>query len=100
MSRKENITHILQAQLLSPEIHIEDESSQHAHGGNESHLKVFIVSKSFEGQSRIQRQRGIHQLLNAEFQNGLHALSLRCMTPAEAEKSESDFLSPACVSKN
>jgi BolA protein len=67
---------------------IEDESSRHyGHAGwregGESHFRVEIVSASFEGQSRVARQRLVYAALKDEFAAGLHALALTTLTPAE-----------------
>jgi BolA protein len=45
-----------------------------------------IISKIFEGQSRVARSRAVHEALAAEFSTGLHALSLTLKTPAEASE--------------
>ena len=76
---------------------IVDESDQHSgRAGQESHFKVLLVSQSFEGMSRVQRQRRINELLSDEFNQGLHALSLRLLTETEYEKSKSEFETPDC----
>jgi BolA protein len=68
---------------------VEDESAKHAgHAGaspsGETHYDVRIVSEQFRGLSRVERQRRIYAALDTEFRNGLHALSLKALTPAEA----------------
>jgi len=55
----------------------------HARPGSESHFKMQIVSESFTGMSRLERQRNLHELLKEELQRGLHALSARLLTPNE-----------------
>lgn len=77
-------------------LEIVDESSQHAgRQGQESHFKILLIAPSFQGQSRVARQRFVQQLLQAEFESGLHALSLRLLTADEA-KSLGVFRSPDC----
>ncbi len=79
-------------------IDIVDESHMHAgRKGQESHFKILMVSPSFENLSRVQRQRHIHGLLKNEFELGLHALSLRLLTPSEAPHIQNPFQSPNCV---
>lgn len=85
---------------LSP-IHfeLENESDQHAGPkGRETHFKLLIVSSLFENQSRVDRQRQVFDLLKNEMQTGLHALSLRALTPQEWEKQnlQNPFQSPEC----
>lgn len=76
---------------------LEDESHKHAgRKGQESHFKILLVSPSFAGQSRVQRQRRINELLKEEFEQGLHALSMRLLTPEEHAKQTEAFQSPDC----
>jgi BolA protein len=82
---------------LSPvSLAIEDDSHRHAghagahpDGGGETHFNVRIVSASFEGLSRVARQRMVYQVLADELKERVHALSLVTVTPAEADKLES-----------
>ncbi|HZV85780.1 MAG TPA: BolA family protein [Brevundimonas sp.] len=80
---------------LSPEhLEIVDDSARHAghhheggvdgRAGGESHFNLMVVSSSFEGQGRVERQRTINGLLRTELAGPLHALSIRALTPAEA----------------
>ena len=70
---------------------VTDESAHHAghagaRPGGQTHFNVAIVSEKFSGLSRVERQRRIYAALEAEFRAGLHALSLKAQTPAEAAK--------------
>jgi BolA protein len=59
---------------------------------------MLIVSDQFEGLSRVERQRKIYSLLDNEFKNGLHALTIRALTPEEWQSLPTDsFVSPACL---
>ncbi|MEK6627545.1 MAG: BolA family protein [Bdellovibrionota bacterium] len=49
----------------------------------ETHYKLIIVSPLFEGQSRIDRQRLVMNLLKDEFSSGLHALEIKARSPEE-----------------
>lgn len=82
---------------LSPtRLDIDDDSARHAghhheggmdaKPGGESHFNLTVVSAAFEGQSRVARQRTINALLAAELAGPVHALSIRALTPAEAER--------------
>jgi stress-induced morphogen len=59
---------------------------QHRHAGarpeGETHFRVEIVSAAFDGLSRIERQRLVHQLLAAELAGRVHALSLTTQSRA------------------
>lgn len=82
--------HAKLTQAFAPqELAVTDESALHeGHAGHrpggETHFAVRIVSAQFEGLSRVERQRRIHAALDAEFKGGLHALSLKALTPGEA----------------
>jgi BolA family transcriptional regulator, general stress-responsive regulator len=80
---------------LSPmRLEIEDDSGRHAghhheggvdgRAGGESHFNVTVVSAAFEGQGRLQRQRAVKDLLRAELDGPVHALSIRALAPGEA----------------
>ena len=88
MTRAERIRTALQSGLDPVSLEVEDESHLHAgHAGarpeGETHYAVSVVSTAFAGQSRVARQRSVYSLLNQEFETGLHALSVRAMTPDE-----------------
>ncbi|MDP3657399.1 MAG: BolA family protein [Brevundimonas sp.] len=80
---------------LAPErLEVEDDSARHAghhheggldgRPGGESHFNLTVVSSTFEGQGRVERQRAVNALLRAELAGPVHALSIRALTPAEA----------------
>jgi len=87
--RADRIATALATQFPDGQLRVEDQSRLHAgHAGarpeGETHFHVELISAAFAGQSRLARSRSIHDLLRAEFEGGLHALSLRLLTPAEA----------------
>ena len=52
--------------------------------GDGRHWFAVIVSSTFEGQNRVQRQRAINAIVNDKIASGeLHALSMKTLTPAE-----------------
>jgi BolA protein len=79
----------LTAAFEPDELLVEDESAKHAgHSGarpdGQTHFNVRIVAKSFEGLSRVERQRRVYSALTDELKpGGVHALSLTTLTPAE-----------------
>ena len=92
MNVAETMREKLTAALSPRELVIVDESARHAghagaRPGGESHFAVRIVSVSFEGLSRVERQRRVHAALADELKWQIHALSLTTLTPAEAAKS-------------
>ena len=69
---------------------VTDDSHRHrGHAGarpeGETHYSVVVVSPAFAGMSRVARSRAVHAELEREFGAGLHALSLRLLTPEEAD---------------
>ncbi len=56
-------------------------------GGDGRHFEALIVSQSFDGLGRVQRQQRVNALLSEHFESeALHALSMQCLTPAEARE--------------
>ena len=91
MTVAENLNRKLTAAFAPLELTVTDDSALHAgHAGHrpegETHFGVRIVSAQFEGVSRVERQRRIYAALDEEFRGGLHALSLKVLTPAEAAR--------------
>jgi BolA protein len=67
---------------------IEDESARHAgHAGarpeGETHFRVRILSQSFAGVSRVERQRKVYAVLAEELASRVHALTLVTLAPGE-----------------
>lgn len=77
----------LQAALSPESIELYDESAEHAgHTGNPGgagHFHLQIVSQSFEGLSRVQRQRLIYDALSGMIPSQIHALSILARSPSE-----------------
>lgn len=95
--RQSRIEEKLKNAIRVTEFFIENESHNHSGNHVETHFKVFLVSSDFTGKSRIERQRLVNSLLADEFEKGLHALTLRLLSPEERERSgPEDFISPAC----
>ncbi|HWV96833.1 MAG TPA: BolA family protein [Xanthobacteraceae bacterium] len=64
------------------ESHLHEGHAGHRPGG-ETHFRVYIVSQAFDGKSRVERHRMIHQVLADELAGGVHALALKVHAPAE-----------------
>lgn len=87
--RVEMIRERLTAALTPVSLEIQDDSHKHAgHAGARSgggHFNVHIVSDAFAGKSLIQRHRLIYEALGDAMQNEIHALSIKAVTPDEAQ---------------
>ena len=73
---------------LDPEqLEIIDDSAAHAgHAGARSgggHFNVRVVSKTFVGQSLLQRHRLVYTALHDLMSKEIHALSIKALTPDE-----------------
>ena len=89
MSVADQIRQKLSANFAPEELVVVDESARHAghsgaRPGGETHFDVRIISRSFDGISRVERQRRIYAVLADEMKKQIHALSLTALTPAEA----------------
>ncbi len=76
---------------LEPELlEIYDESGEHVgHAGAQAgggHYQVLIVSRRFEGQSRLSRHRLVYEALSAMMQTQIHALAITALTPEELQE--------------
>ena len=87
-------------EALQP-LHLEviNESGNHnVPPGSESHFKVVIVSKAFEGKMLIKRHRLVNEVLAEELQGVIHALALHTYTEQEwAEQTGGAPMSPPCL---
>ena len=89
MTVAETIREKLASAFAPAELSVEDESAKHAghscaRPGGQTHFSVRIVSDAFTGVSRVERQSRVYAALAEEMKpNGIHALSLTTLTPAE-----------------
>ncbi|XP_076652041.1 bolA-like protein DDB_G0274169 isoform X3 [Halictus rubicundus] len=64
--------------------------------GAETHFKVVVVSDKFINQPLLKRHQMINNLLQAELEGGVHALSIVAKTPDQWEDNNKVSPSPAC----
>ena len=60
------------------ESHLHEGHAGHRPGG-ESHFRVYIVANAFQGKTRIERHRMIHEALARELGGSVHALAIRAL---------------------
>ena len=82
MSTKDAIMNKLREAFVPESLDVTDESHLHeGHAGHrpggETHFRVYIVSPSFEGKSRIERHRMINATLSAELAGSSPGASTR-----------------------
>lgn len=98
MERRRRIEAALLAALDPTHLEIIDESHQHAvRPGAESHFKVVAVSAAFAARSGVSRHQLVYAALRAEFQDGLHALTITARTPDEWAARPEALVSPPCA---
>ncbi|HEY0112527.1 MAG TPA: BolA family protein [Allosphingosinicella sp.] len=78
----------LRAALAPEELHVINDSARHrGHSGDdgsgESHFTVEIVSASFTGKSRLERQRAVNAALGDLMRERVHALAIKARAPGE-----------------
>lgn len=85
---------------LEPQ-HVElvDESHMHSGPAKETHFNLVVVSEAFAGKRLLQRHRLVYDALDAELRDGVHALTMKTLTPdqhAAAGDGAAANVSPAC----
>ncbi len=74
-----------------------NESHMHSGPATDSHFRLTLVSRRFDGMSRVVRHQAVYRLLAAELAGGVHALALHLYTSEEWRKRrESIPASPDC----
>ena len=51
--------------------------------GDGRHFDALVVSKAFEGKSRVQRHQLVYAALGDRMREEVHALSIKALTPGE-----------------
>ncbi len=82
------ITKKLTEAFAPQSLKVVDESHQHeGHAGHrpggQTHFRIYIVSVSFRGKSRLERHRLINDTLAHELAEGVHALAIHATAPGE-----------------
>jgi len=98
MSRAQRIEAHLRDALSPVHVQLTDESHQHSvPEGSESHFNLLIVSDAFAGKRQVQRHQAVYRALDAELADGLHALTLKTLTPDEWDSAPGAAVSPKCL---
>jgi len=51
--------------------------------GDGQHFQALVVSRAFQGKSRVQRHQLVYAALGERMREEIHALSMRTLTPEE-----------------
>ena len=54
--------------------------------GDGQHFQALVVSRAFEGKSRVQRHQLVYRALGERMREEVHALSMQTLTPEEAAR--------------
>ncbi|MEG3592031.1 MAG: BolA/IbaG family iron-sulfur metabolism protein [Pseudomonadota bacterium] len=93
MTVQNTIENKIKKSIITDFLIVENESHMHNVPKNsESHFKVTIVCKDFEGMQLLERHKLLNNILKEELEGKIHALSLHAMTPNEWK--EKNFISP------
>ena len=78
---------------------INESNNHNVPPGSESHFKVVIVAKAFEGERLIKRHRLVNSVLSEELAEKIHALALHTYTEEQWQEhyAENTPLSPNCA---
>jgi stress-induced morphogen len=97
-----SLQHVIESKLteefLPERLRIDNDSKGHAGPATESHYRVIVVADAFEGRSLVNRQRLVYACLKEELAGPVHALQMKCLTPAEykAADGEVTLKAPPC----
>jgi BolA protein len=98
MSVQSTIENKIRAALAPAHLEVVNESHMHSvPPGSESHFRLVIVSKQFEGAPRVRRHQMVNGILKTELKQDIHALSMQTLTGAEwEERGGRTMASPPC----
>jgi BolA protein len=87
MSIRDTITQKLNAAFTPAHLEVVDESNRHrGHAGwregGETHFRVRIATRHFDGLGRLAQHRAVMEVLDSEIKGGVHALAIEVL-PAE-----------------
>ena len=86
MSARDTITAKLTSKFAPAFLDVIDESQQHfGHAGwregGETHFRVRIATRHFDGMSRVAQHRAVMDVLEAELKDRVHALAIDVLPP-------------------
>lgn len=99
MDRQTVLKEILETNFNCDFLEVINESHQHSVPENsETHFKVTLVSKDFEGKNKVARHQAVYKLVGELMSKGLHALALHLYIPEEWKQlNQVSPASPNCM---
>ncbi|OZB05890.1 MAG: BolA family transcriptional regulator [Idiomarina sp. 34-48-12] len=86
----------LESEFSPTHLEVINESHMHGTPSDDSHFKVIIAGKQFDGMRLLQRHRAINKCLKDELAGPVHALALHVYSPFEWQQLHEVPSSPAC----
>lgn len=80
MYTPEKIQEIVESAFPGSKAHVRDTT------GTLDHYELTVVSSAFEGKRLVERHRMVYAAIGSAVGEEIHALSLKTLTPVEAEK--------------
>ena len=77
MTTAEDIQSWIQAGMQAERIEVQ---------GDGAHFEAVIVSSEFQGKNTLARHRAVYTALGDKMKEAIHALSMKTLTPVEAEQ--------------
>ena len=98
MSLETRIRASLEKSLEPLHVQLVNESHNHSvEPGSETHWNLVVVSDAFEGKRLIHRHRAVYAALGDELRSGIHALTMKTLSPAEWDGGGVDNVAPPCL---
>jgi stress-induced morphogen len=100
MEKQRSIEDKLRATFAPEVLEVINESHNHSvPRGSETHFKVVVVSRAFEGVGRVERHRLVNGSLAEFLTGGVHALTITSRTPSEWATATGSLVpeSPPCL---
>eukprot|EP00736_Rhodelphis_marinus_P006875 Rmarinus@m.5537 len=98
---EQRIRQKLMEELVPSHLVIMNESYMHnVPKGSETHFKIVIASTRFEAMTPVRRHQLLYDVLADERRDGVHALSLKTLTPTQWDaigEEEKTMKSPQCL---
>ena len=95
---QEKIEKLVSETFLPEYIELINESHMHSVPANsETHFKLVLVSRQFEGQRQVQRHQNVYRSVAELMNNPIHALALHTFSPEEWVEKEGVADSPNCM---
>lgn len=88
MTVEEHMREAVMVALEPARLDIVNESHLHAGhasspGTGESHFRMLVVAKAFEGRSRVERHRMVNSAVAGLLRDKVHALAIKAYAPGE-----------------